>query len=184
MSDDELSDEDKKAWREFTGEDLEDEAEEEDFKALLETSEGGLKEEKHDRAEKKPIAEPLKRKSTEIHTPQLDRRTDEKLRKGKMSIEARLDLHGMRQAEAYERLLQFIEDCVARGLRTVLVITGKGKSKSTSEDWLSPSQGVLKNNAPHWLNEASLKRHILKIYPAQPKDGGSGALYVYLKRQR
>ncbi len=115
---------------------------------------------------------------------QIDKRTGEKLRKGQIRIEARLDLHGLNRTQAHEKLLRFITSCYNQGLRCVLVITGKGISKLTSKDWLTPSKGVLKENVPHWLSEKPLSDIVLKHVFAQPKDGGHGALYVYLKRQR
>ncbi len=115
---------------------------------------------------------------------QIDKRTAEKIRKGKMPIEYRLDLHGFNQAQAYEALKHFIIQSYKSGIRSVLVITGKGKSKVTSKDWLSPSTGVLKQNLPLWLSEAPLKDKILNVTPAQPKDGGSGAFYVYIRKNK
>lgn len=105
---------------------------------------------------------------------QLDGKTAEKLRLGKINIEARLDLHGMYQEEAHTALHDFVIQSHARGLRCILVITGKGRDK--------PS--VLKRNVPHWLDHAALRPIILQTVPAHQKDGGDGALYVYLRRQR
>ena len=115
---------------------------------------------------------------------QIDKRTADKIRKGKMPIECRLDLHGFNQAQAYEALKHFIIQSYKAGIRSVLVITGKGKSNATSTDWLSPSKGVLKKNVPLWLSEAPLKDKILNVTPAQPKDGGSGAFYVYIRKHK
>ena len=115
---------------------------------------------------------------------QIDKRTAEKIRKGKMPIECRLDLHGFNQAQAYDALKHFIIQSYIAGIRSVLVITGKGKSRATGEDWLSPSKGVLKQNVPLWLSEAPLKDKILSVTPAQPKDGGSGAFYVYIRKHK
>lgn len=106
--------------------------------------------------------------------PQLDRRTADKLRKGKMDIEARLDLHGYSQEQAYSALQDFIPKCQAQAKRCVLVITGKGRS----------GDGVLRQKVPQWLMEGALAGIVLKISPAIPKDGGEGALYVYLRRIR
>ena len=114
----------------------------------------------------------------------LDRRTEDRLRKGQMEIEGRLDLHNMTQQQAYEALNRFISFSYERGRRCVLVITGKGKNSGESKDWLSPEPGVLKRRVPEWLFEASLGGCVLKAVPAQQKDGGEGALYVYLRRNR
>ncbi len=122
-----------------------------------------------------PPTKPLARKPA----PDLDHRTAERLRKGQMPIEARLDLHGLSRQAAYDALLAFIPRCYARGLRCVLVITGKGALKP-----LDPESGVLKQHTPQWLSAPPLDRMVLKYVAAKPKDGGSGALYVLLRRNR
>ena len=106
----------------------------------------------------------------------LDRRTDDRLRRGQMAIEARIDLHGLTQAAAYDALARFVAVSHAAGRRCVLVITGKGP--------VSQGGGVLRSMVPRWLAEASLRRRILALHRAQPRDGGDGALYVLLKRTR
>ena len=106
----------------------------------------------------------------------VDRRTDDRLRRGQMAIEARIDLHGLTQAAAYDALAHFVTVSHAVGRRCVLVITGKGP--------VSQGGGVLRTMVPRWLAEASLRRRILALHRAQPRDGGDGALYVLLKRQR
>lgn len=132
-----------------------------------------------------PIAETLKK----LPGTDLDRRTEEKLVSGNMPIEARIDLHGMTQAQAQRALTFFMEESVARGRRTVLVITGKGRGGAAAldtapEDWFSPKPGALRQNMPRWLEAPGIKPHILKVVEAQPKHGGAGAFYVYLRRGR
>ncbi|OIR00751.1 endonuclease MutS2 [mine drainage metagenome] len=105
----------------------------------------------------------------------IDRRTAERLKKGGMAIEARLDLHGLIQDEAYSALRRFILASFERERRCLLVITGKGTREGS---------GVLRGQVPRWLNEASLRPFILAFSYAQPRDGGEGALYVLLKRRR
>jgi DNA-nicking Smr family endonuclease len=106
----------------------------------------------------------------------VDRRTTEKQRRGQLPIEARLDLHGLTQEEAHRALLRFVGDCESRGLRNLLVITGKGSAGNAS--------GVLKAAVPRWLNERELRPRILSLSWAQPRHGGAGALYVLLRRRR
>lgn len=108
--------------------------------------------------------------------PGVDRRTADNLRRGRMTIEARLDLHGMTQAEAHSRLAAFIEGHQAAGRRCVLVVTGKGTWREHG--------GVLREAVPRWLNEPALRPRILSFCHAQRKDGGEGALYILLKRLR
>lgn len=104
----------------------------------------------------------------------VDARTDERLRKGKMPIQAKLDLHGYKQDEAHAALVKFIKSSYARGCRCVLVVTGKGRG----------GEGVLRRKVPYWLGEGELSPMVLKIHTARPHDGGEGALYVLLRRNR
>jgi len=106
----------------------------------------------------------------------LDRRKAERLSRGKLPIEASLDLHGLRQAEAHRRLEVFLAESQAAGKRCVLVVTGKGLHKEEA--------GVLRSAVPRWLNEAPNRARVLSFDYAQPKHGGSGALYVLLRRRR
>ena len=109
-------------------------------------------------------------------SPGLDARSAERLRRGEMPIEARLDLHGHSQDEAQEALLAFVERAWHERRRTLLVITGKGRR--------GEGEGVLRAAVPRWLNAEPLRRHLLAFARAQPKDGGAGALYLLLRRQR
>lgn len=121
---------------------------------------------------------------------EVDRRTAQRLQRGRFPIDARLDLHGFSQAQAYESLRSFIRQSHARGCRCVLVITGKGRTgkKAAESVWLGHDhqrpQGVLRREVPCWLAEDDLQPFILKVQNAQPKDGGDGAFYVLLRRQR
>lgn len=117
----------------------------------------------------------------EMQAPQLDARTEARLRRGQMPVEGRLDLHGMTQDEAHTRLNGFIIAAHGAGKRCVLVITGKGLSRAQGDE---RSGGVLRQKLPMWLSIAPLSAIVLKHYPAVQRDGGTGAWYVYLKRQR
>ena len=176
-----LSKKDQALWDAYMGA---PEKEEESFEKLL--NQEAVK----PRVAKKKKLSPRQEKTSDKNiapapkNTQMDRRTEEKLRKGQISIEATLDLHGMVQREAYPALENFMTRAVQRKLRCVLVITGKGKSKLATDNIIEPEQGVLKKNVPHWLKSSSINTHILKIVPAHVKHGGSGALYIYLRRQR
>jgi DNA-nicking Smr family endonuclease len=106
----------------------------------------------------------------------LDRRTMDKLRKGKMRPEGRLDLHGMTANRALNALNAFLADRQAAGKRCVLVITGKGSLKEGG--------GVIRRELPSWLNAPGNRSRVLGFAGAQPTDGGGGAFYVLLKRRR
>ena len=102
-----------------------------------------------------------------------DRATADKLKKGKLEIDGRLDLHGMTQGEAHAALRRFIALAGKNEWRTLLVITGKGR--------VTEGGGVLRRMLPLWLEEFS---SVLATSPAQPKDGGSGAFYLRLRKKR
>lgn len=109
--------------------------------------------------------------------PGLDRRTQTNMRRGKMAVEGRLDLHGMTQAVAHDELIGFITRAYGQGKRCVLVITGKG-TRDTGEI------GVLRQAVPGWLNAPPLKGLIHAFDHAARPHGGQGALYILLKRNK
>jgi len=104
----------------------------------------------------------------------LDRRTAQRLKRGRIAIDARFDLHGHTQSTAHAALLRFVERARARGCRHVLVVTGRGPEGG----------GVLKRTVPRWLAEPVFHRHIVAFHEAGPRHGGAGALYLVLRRPR
>ncbi len=116
----------------------------------------------------------------------LDKRNAQRLRRGQMAVDARLDLHGMTREAAHGALTGFIRGGAERGHRCVLVITGKGTLRGGDDAGFMPnrSAGILRAEVPRWLGEADLKPLIVAWTPAVAKDGGSGALYVLLRRRR
>ena len=118
--------------------------------------------------------EPPKRPAR-IHHP-LEKPVKRKLAKGHLAIEARIDLHGMIQSEAHGFLLNFLMRAYDRGLRHVLVITGKGTSLG--------SDGALKRAVPMWFSLPEFRILISSYEPAARNHGGDGALYVRLSRPR
>lgn len=116
----------------------------------------------------------------------LDRRTAERLRRGKLEIDARVDLHGHTQANAHRVLHAFVRTAHERGRRTLLVITGKGGPRTAEDSDVMPHRevGVLRRNVPRWLNEPAVKPLILAVQTARPQHGGEGAYYVLLRRKR
>jgi DNA-nicking Smr family endonuclease len=107
------------------------------------------------------------------HTPGLDKKRFLALKKGEILLQGHLDLHHLHMQEAQDRLCQFIIHHSQLGHRCVLVIHGKG-----SHNGKAP---ILKNAVNHWLKQLP---EILAFYSALPRDGGAGALYVLLKRNR
>jgi len=108
--------------------------------------------------------------------PGLDKRTQMRLKRGQLSVEGRIDLHGMTQAQAHHALEHFLGASQNAGRRTVLVITGKGFKPGGGI-------GVLKQAVPKWLNEQPNRSRVQGFSHASPRDGGEGALYVRLKRK-
>jgi DNA-nicking Smr family endonuclease len=106
----------------------------------------------------------------------VDKRLAERLKRGQLAIEGMLDLHGLTQEEAHRQLDGFLALSANAGRRCVLVITGKGVWREEA--------GILREMVPRWLNEAPNRARVLAIAAAQPRHGGSGALYILLKRRR
>jgi len=108
-----------------------------------------------------------------------------KLRSGRIEIEARIDLHGMRQGEAHTALRRFIGSCHARGLKWVLVITGKGAPQRRGVDaaFEERETGVLRRNVPRWLAEPDLRAMVVGYKTAAIRHGGEGAIYVQVRRR-
>ena len=113
----------------------------------------------------------------------MDHKNFGRMTRGKLSPEARIDLHGMTLAEAHPELIRFILNAHSDGLRLVLVITGKGK-RGVDAGPVPQRQGVLKQQVPHWLHMPPLGPAILQVAEAHLKHGGTGAYYVYLRRHR
>ena len=118
----------------------------------------------------------------------IERRKARRIATGQVEIDARLDLHGLREGEAFRRLQSFLADAGSRGLRTVLVITGKGRPRrrADADDGLGPSgeTGVIRRNVPRWLAEPALASLVISFAPAHVRHGGEGALYLYLRKPR
>jgi DNA-nicking Smr family endonuclease len=131
-----------------------------------------------DLARGSPLIEP-KQKEAPLgvgRSADLDRRTLERLRRGHLRPEARLDLHGMTREQAYSSLMSFLELSQARGKRCVIVITGRGRTRDGG--------GILRKETPGWLNSSVVRSRVLAFATAKPRDGGVGALYVLLRRAR
>lgn len=114
---------------------------------------------------------------------QMDRKSFTRMKRGKLSPEARIDLHGMTLSQAHPALTRFILTHHAKGARLVLVITGKGRSGGHDGPIPTP-RGVLRHQVPQWLKQGALGHAVLQITPAHIKHGGDGAYYVYLRRNR
>ncbi len=109
----------------------------------------------------------------------LDRQTARKLEGGRLPVEARLDLHGMRQRDAHAALRKFLKSAQGKGYRHVLVITGKGAEPEARRSFYEEDErGVLRQAVPHWLAAPDLAHVVVSFSPAPRRLGGEGALYV------
>jgi DNA-nicking Smr family endonuclease len=113
----------------------------------------------------------------------LERRRHARLVRGKLEPEARLDLHGMTREAAHPALIAFVLGAQARGLRIVLVITGKGRP-DLSDAIVPERRGVLRHSLPHWLAAPPLTGRAVDVRPAHPRHGGAGAVYLTLRLRR
>jgi DNA-nicking Smr family endonuclease len=107
----------------------------------------------------------------------LDPRLLSQLRRGEFAMQAHLDLHGLIQPDAKTELDKFVLESVRRGLRAVLIVHGRGLR--------SPGgRPVLKHAAVEWLSHGSIGGHVLAFSSARIPDGGVGAMYVLLRRDK
>ncbi|MBX3454529.1 Smr/MutS family protein [Ferrovibrio sp.] len=115
--------------------------------------------------------------------PQMDARLKQKLIRGELPIDRRLDLHGLTIAEAERAMDRMLREAVARGQRGLLVITGKGERPDHPQP-IFERRGVLRHWLPDYLKRGPWRDHVLGIAPARRDLGGSGAYFVLLRRQR
>jgi DNA-nicking Smr family endonuclease len=146
--------------------------------AFLAEAEAALEETKAEsRKAEEPAPSPAQQPPTKqpkvLHHP-LERPVKRKIAKGKLALEARIDLHGLVQSEAHAILLDFLMRAHGRGMRHVLVITGKGSSMG--------SEGALKRAVPMWFSKPEFRYLISSYEAAAQHHGGEGALYVRLAR--
>ena len=112
---------------------------------------------------------------------QIDKALEQRLLKGELPIDGRIDLHGLTQPQAHIKFTGFITRMISDKARVLLVITGKGE---VITEHTKPQRGVLRQKLPLWCDDPNLKPHILKVTGASPKHGGDGAYYILLRRQR
>lgn len=122
------------------------------------------------RAETQPKPRPAPQKPA---APPANRGGEKRVRRGQVEIGASLDLHGFHQDSGRAAVVRFLHAAHARGDRTVIVITGAGRS----------GQGILKQRLPEWLAAPDLKPLIAGFAQAHRTHGGAGAFYVFLKRR-
>ena len=121
------------------------------------------------------------------HSESLDSSWDRRLSSGKVVPDLVIDLHGLRREQARHLLYERVVDAERRGLRLILVITGKGHNPAPSPADLmegKPARGAIRADLPRWLGEDGLSSRIAAVRRAHPRHGGTGAAYLILKRRR
>ena len=109
-------------------------------------------------------------------TPQANKSVILKLKRGKIPVEAILDLHGFNKSNARTAVRDFIKNSISKNIRCVLIITGKKNS-------YFGANSILRKNLPDWLKEEDLSYYLLAHCFASIKDGGDGARYVLLRKK-
>lgn len=105
---------------------------------------------------------------------EIDHRTRARIKRGRLDVDAKFDLHGMRQEEAHRALIHFLRRAQAQGARVVIVVTGKGSAREDG--------GVLRRMTPLWLQAPNLRDVVVGFGEAARQHGGEGALYVRIRR--
>ncbi len=113
----------------------------------------------------------------------MDAKAFSRMSRGKLTPEARIDLHGMTLAEAHPELVRFVLNAQSQALRLVLVITGKGR-RGADDGPIPQRQGALRHQVPIWLGQPPLVAAVLQVAEAHLRHGGGGAIYVYLRKPR
>lgn len=123
--------------------------------------------------------------------PPADRSTEKKVRRGRVEVEARIDLHGLTSHKARRALLRFLQRARADGMRQVLVITGKGAGaraldRRKFEPWdpeAPPLPGVLRRSFSQWMADPDFASLVSGYAEAHRRHGGAGAFYVMVRAE-
>jgi DNA-nicking Smr family endonuclease len=130
----------------------------------------------------RPAAKVAAKPSLAARAEVLDRQTARQLERKRLAVQARLDLHGMRQRDAHAALRRFLKSAQGRGYRRVLVITGKGaEPDATRSFYEAEDRGVLRQAVPQWLGQPDLAHVVVSYAEAPRRLGGEGALYVRIR---
>lgn len=110
----------------------------------------------------------------------LARRERQRIARGGVAIEARIDLHGLTQSQAHAALAHFLRRAQADGAKFALVITGKGARFAEH----GSDRGILRRQVPLWLKLPEFRSYVVGFEDAHISHGGQGALYVRIRRLR
>ena len=111
---------------------------------------------------------------------------NKELKRGKINIDRRLDLHGYTLIDAYEKFKNEVTKMYKAKKRCILVVTGKGLNSKNNNINERPRlfHGKIKNSIISWINEEELRKHILTYQDASFEHGGDGAIFVYLRKNK
>lgn len=136
-----------------------------------------------------PRAAPIPQRKPTPPLSGIDRRTGQRLLRGQIAIDARIDLHGESVETARVRLFAYLSTAFDRGHRFVIVITGKGAAPFSRHTlhgfdlYDTPERGGrIRRSVPEWFAEPHFRRIVSGFQPAHPRHGGGGALYVRLRK--
>lgn len=134
-----------------------------------------------------PVSAPVARQETALPKAPpplapLGRRLRQRVARGREAIDDRIDLHGHTQAQAHAALLRFLRRAQADDARFVIIVTGKGRTRSSREH--AAEAGVLKRMVPQWLSLPEFRPYVVGFNEAHVGHGGEGALYVQVRRVR
>ena len=111
---------------------------------------------------------------------------NKELKKGKVKIDRKIDLHGYSLSKAYEILKKEIKNTYEKNKRCILVVTGKGLhlNKDSEEEKPKLFHGKIKNSIVAWINDESIKNYVLTYQDAGFENGGDGAIFIYLRKKK
>jgi DNA-nicking Smr family endonuclease len=131
-----------------------------------------------------PVSKPLPSKAPmPLALAPIEKKLKQKLSRGRMDADAVIDLHGLRQHEALPALQRFLTRAQLEGAKLVLVVTGKGDRAVRDEDGWDRETGVLRRLVPIWLRAPEFRSIVIGFEEASKPHGGSGALYVRIRRR-
>ena len=123
-------------------------------------------------------------KKTTINQPQEDKEKLKKIKKGKIKINKKIDLHGLTVAEAQKRFNEEIDYCYNNSKRLIIFITGKGAiNRSTKNNQNKLYFGKIRSQIRNWVFSNLNKEKILLFSEASPAHGGAGSFYIYLRKK-
>jgi DNA-nicking Smr family endonuclease len=125
-----------------------------------------------------PIPAPVRPTRAEAIGETLDGGWDRRIRRGAVLPERTIDLHGHTLASAQAALDHALARALADDIRTLLVVTGKPPREGDTR------RGLIRASIHDWLAHSGHARRIAAVRNAHPRHGGSGALYVILRRRR